>query len=249
MFLFFAFAIGCQDGKSSSEPSSDRYQEGYDDGYEEGFGVGYDSGEQQGYQEGQQDGYDSGFQQGYDSGYTQGYDDGSEVDVEPGWDLYASGDYEGACSSFFYQASQFGFELDIAIGLGWCHLRQVEPLLAASWFELAIAIDESSQDAWVGLGSASMLLNDFDLTAHAIDQALVLDPNYSCAFESIDSTSLQVAQILVLLFAQDTAGVSIYLSELDPNHGLVAIDSSSWVVDSIEYSSFQRAVIAKLQAL
>ena len=228
----------------------DRYQEGYDEGYDEGFSTGYDSGRQDGFEEGYDSGYSDGYDSGQEDGYNSGYEDGVNDSIPPsGWDLYADGEYTQACASFFYEAGQNGMNAELSVGLGWCHLRQAEVLLAASWFEMAIAMDPSSQDGWAGLSSAALLMHDFDLVSHAVDQTLTLNPTYSCVFESIDETSLQVAQVLALLFTKDTAGVSIFLSDLDPNHGLVALDSSSWSVDSTSYSSFQRAVVAKLHSI
>ena len=269
VLLGTVLSMGCSDKSSDEpdvEPSPDRYQEGYDDGYEDGVTAGYDSGQQDGFEDGYSSGQQDGFEDGYDSGYAEGYDSGYENGSEdgynngyedgvndstplPGWDLYANGEYAAACESFFYEASQTGMNADNAIGLGWCHLRQAEALLAASWFEMAVAIDASSQDGWAGLSSAALMMHDFELVAHAVDQTLTLNPTYTCSFEAIDETSLQVAQILALLFTQDTAGVSIFLTDLDPNHGLVALDSSSWNVDAIAYTSFQHAVIAKLHSL
>ena len=239
-------SLGCGAEKTAENNTSDRYQEGYDEGYGEGFSTGYDSGRQDGFEEGSQQGYDSGYQAGSEDGYDEGVNDSTP---EAAWDLYATGDYAGACSSFFHQSSQNGIDADTAVGLGWCHLRQSQVLLASSWFEMAVAIDATSHDGWAGLGSAALLLHDFDLVSHAVDQTLMLNPSYSCSFEDIDAESLQVAQILSLLFTQDTAGASIFLSDIDPTHGIVPLDSTSWVVDSASYSSFQRAVLAKLHSI
>jgi hypothetical protein len=169
--------------------------------------------------------------------------------MDPGWDLYDAGDYAGACSSFLIEASETGIDDALAVGLGWCNLRQAEGMLASSWFEMAVAINEDNLDGWVGLASASMLVKDFDLADHAIEQALLGDSGYTCDFEDIDADSLLTTQVLMLLFERDMSGASIALSELDPTHQLLPLDSTSWIVDSVSYDSFQRAVIAKLNSM
>ena len=259
-FVLFVFAISC----TKKETTEKDYQQGYDEGYNEGTEAGQAQGQQQGfdsgyeegfeagfedgYEDGLGDGFDSGYEEGLEDGYEDGYEDGLGSTVDAGWDLYAAGEYADACSSFFHEAYENGFDQNVAVGLGWCHLRQAETLLAASWFELAVAIDPTSQDGWVGLSSSAMLMHDFQLSSHAIDQALLLDPNYSCSFEAIDADSLRVAQVLNLLFDQDPVGASIVLTELEPVP-ILPLDATTWTIDGTAYHSFQRAVIAKLQQL
>ena len=90
---------------------------------------------------------------------------------------------------------------------------------------------------------------NFELADHAIEQVLLEDSGYTCEFEDIDTDSLLTTQVLILLFERDMSGASIALSELDPTHQLVPLDSTSWIVDSVSYDSFQRAVIAKLNSM
>ena len=258
LLVFAALAFGCGKDKETQEPVDDRYQDGYDEGFAEGEESGLQQGRDEGFDNGQQEGYESGFESGYDSGYDDGYDGGYESGYEeglaegvmdPGWDLYTAGDYPGACSSFLNEASESEITDALAVGLGWCNLRQAQGMLASSWFEMAVAINEDNLDGWVGLASASMLLKDFALAGHAIEQTLLGDSGYTCDFEAIDANSLLTTQILMLLFERDMSGASIALSELDPTHQLVPLDSTSWIVDSVSYDSFQRAMIAKLNSM
>ena len=110
-------------------------------------------------------------------------------------------------------------------------------------------MDESYEDAWVGFSSASMLMHSYQDAIDAIDQVLILNPTYISTVESIDASSLHTAHVLAHLFQRNSAAVAISLAELDPTHDLQPLNRSSWVVDGTAYSSFQHAVIAKLQLL
>ena len=226
--LFSLLFIACNNEQKLEE----RYQEGYSEGQSAGYDDGYTEGQDAGYQAG----LDTGLQQGYDSGYDDGYTDATTV--EDGWDLYNQGNYAEACSSFLYQSYDTGINTDNATGLCWCNLRLWNITVAKVWFEMAVALEESNEEAWVGLGSAHMLSHDYH-------EAVA----YSSTIEDIDVQSLLTAQVLAHLFLKDSAQVAITLYELAPEHQLHALDTSSWQVDGVNYHSFDRAVLATLQQL
>ncbi|MAA78036.1 MAG: hypothetical protein CL916_02165 [Deltaproteobacteria bacterium] len=244
---------GYESGQNEGYDSGlqDGLSQGYDSGVQDGLSEGYDSGVIDGYDSGLSEGYDSGLGDGYDEGYSEGYDDGYEeaMTVEDGWTLYQQGSFEEACTSFMYDGYENGITTDNANGLGWCSLRQFQAEIAIQWFEIALTMDDTNEDAYAGLSSATMITHDFDYTISSIDDLLDLNPQYSSSIETIDSTSLSTAKVLAYVFSGDEVGASIALLDMDDTHDLVPSDSSSWEVDATAYPSFQRAVIAKLVSM
>ena len=242
MLMYPIFIFACN-GEKHAQEVEESYQNGQNDGYNSGYQDGQD--------EGFQDGYDVGLDTGYEDGYEEGYQDGYEeaTTIQSGWELYADGSYNQACSSFLYDASNNGLQTDNANGLGWCHLRTWELEIASYWFEMAIALDETHEDAWVGLSSARMLTHDYEGAITAIDHVLWLNPSYSSSFEPIDERSLFTAHVLAQVFLKNDAAAAISLQDLDPNHNLQPLNPESWVIDNTTYPSFQQAIIAKLSQL
>jgi len=163
--------------------------------------------------------------------------------------LYEQGSFAEACTSFMYDGYENGITTNNANGLGWCSLRQFQIELSIQWFEIALTMDDTNEDAYAGLASATMMNHDFDYTISNIDDLLELNPQYSSSVESIDSTSLSSAKVLAYIFSGDEVGASIALLDIDDTHDLLPSDSSSWEVDATDYPSFQRAVIAKLVSM
>ena len=245
-----ALLFACS-GDKHQEELDEQYQLGYENGQNEGYEAGSSSGYDSGYAEGASEGYDSGLEEGYDSGYSEGYDDGYEeaTTVEDGWDLYQQGSFTEACTSFMYDGYENGITTDNANGLGWCSLRQFQADLAMQWFEIALTMDDTNEDAYAGLSSAAMMNHDFEYTISCIDDVLDINPQYASTIEAIDSTSLSSAKVLAYLLSGNEVGASIALLDMDETHDLLPSDSSTWEVDSTAYPSFQRAVIAKLVSM
>lgn len=245
-----ALLFACS-GDKHQEELDEQYQLGYENGQNEGYEAGSSSGYDSGYAEGASEGYDSGLEEGYDSGYSEGYDDGYEeaITVEDGWDLYQQGSFAEACTSFMYDGYENGITTDNANGLGWCSLRQFQVELAIQWFEIALTMDDTNEDAYAGLSSAAMMNHDFEYTISCIDDVLDINPQYASTIEAIDATSLSTAKVLAYVLSGNEVGASIALLDMDETHDLLPSDSSTWEVDSTAYPSFQRAVIAKLVSM
>ena len=253
-----AFLFACSGDKHQQE-LDDQYQLGYENGQNEGYEEGSSSGYDSGYAEGSSDGYDSGLEEGlsegYDSGYSEGYDDGYDegyeeaTTVEDGWSLYQQGSFADACTSFMYDGYENGITTDNANGLGWCSLRQFQVEIAIQWFEIALTMDDTNEEAYAGLSSAAMMNHDFEYTISNIDDLLTMNPQYASNIEAIDATSLSTAKILAYILSGNEVGASIALLDMDEAHNLLPSDSSTWEVDSTAYPSFQRAVIAKLASM
>ena len=241
-----AFIFACSGDKHQQE-LDEQYQLGYENGQNEG----YEEGSSSGYDSGYTEGYDSGLEEGYDSGYSEGYDDGYEeaTTVEDGWNLYQQGSFAEACTSFMYDGYENGITTDNANGLGWCSLRQFQVELSIQWFEIALTMDDTNEDAYAGLSSAAMMNHDFEYTISCIDDVLDINPQYASTIEAIDATSLSTAKVLAYVLSGNEVGASIALLDMDETHDLLPSDSSTWEVDSTAYPSFQRAVIAKLVSM
>ena len=244
--IALAVIFACSGDKHQQE-----LEEQYQLGYESGQNEGYEEGSNSGYTEGYDSGLEEGLSEGYDSGYEEGYDDGYEeaTTVEDGWTLYQQGSFAEACTSFMYDGYENGITTDNANGLGWCSLRQFQVELSIQWFEIALTMDDTNEDAYAGLSSAAMMGHDFEYSISNIDNLLDMNPQYSSTVEAIDFTSLATAKVLAYLLSGNEVGASIALLELDETHSLLPSDSSTWEVDATVYSSFQRAVIAKLVSM
>lgn len=109
------------------------------------------------------------------------------------WNLYNSGDFQGAIDFFTKTLQEAdaleGIELGVRnqvkaeaqTGIGWSFIRLQNLTAAAQAFGIATQLDRSNADAWVGWAGVALALRQYADVLQYTNQALEIDPDYSSA--------------------------------------------------------------------
>jgi tetratricopeptide (TPR) repeat protein len=187
---------------------------------------------------------------GGDDGGTTPSTSASEY-TSQGWTLFEQGDFATALSRFSSAVSTDASYGPAYVGQGWANIMLTNFGSAGTSFDNAVSHGEDGADTYGGRAAAylGLVTPNYPAAVTAAQTALTQSPGF--VFDH--RTSFNVND-LHLIEAYALAGQAQYQSAIAAADaiapsGIVATNPSTWVVDTVSYSTFAQAVLAYLMKM
>lgn len=117
---------------------------------------------------------------------------GDEVEVQTGWDLFESGDYEAALASFRGDVQADSSDISARVGIGWCELSLDALDEASAEFSELLELDPKPLNAAAGMAYTQSALREYREATEFVDLILESRPNYAFAHAHVDEDDLHL---------------------------------------------------------
>ncbi|HPC36446.1 MAG TPA: hypothetical protein P5268_07605 [Candidatus Marinimicrobia bacterium] len=171
-----------------------------------------------------------------------------------GWDLYAAGDYTGACESFRQYLAYYPDDIAGLTALGWSQMQDSLIDSSITSFNTVLNLDNDYRDALAGLTVA--LYKKYYLYAMQIpaERLLALDSLY------VFSHDKRYDQRVIRLMLADSYNMDGRLADaqqiidlLYPSNGLAPDDSSTWKFsdgeETLTFDTYESALTSLIEYL
>lgn len=182
-------------------------------------------------------------------GYPTGYTPEPEYDiteiVTSGWTDFTSDSLEQAIVHFNKAIKLDTGNVAAHVGKGWSLLMQTESSKDSSLFFLQKGIEDSvwNLDASCGFAVAKFILSEFQDALSSINTVLTEAPAYYFQYKtSINWQDLLVIQAQIQYLNRDYIEALASVEKLTREFNLDPDASATWVVEGIEYLTFEAAL-------
>lgn len=171
-----------------------------------------------------------------------------------GWQAFQDGDYLLAIAEFkgAIAQNQPGAKHDAYNGLGWSYAaNSVDSLgLAVLNFDTSIQQNINFDEAYAGRGFVHLAQKLYISALNDLTKALQLDSDFVFSRNpNIDAMDVRLGLAEIYFFRQDFENAQTQIDTIDPANGLDPNNSSSWNVDSTDYSTYVEALLATIEKL
>ena len=168
------------------------------------------------------------------------------------WQTYESGNYAEAIGYFEDMLELNPNYPDGYNGLGWCYGSNVIDSLetALENFNYANALNSNFADAVAGRGFVFLALKQYSKAVNDFNRIIQNYPNYVFLHNStVTISDVRLGLAEASFYRQNYQLAQEQLDLLAPQNGLDSNNSSTWVVDSINYTTYQEALLAWIQKM
>lgn len=166
------------------------------------------------------------------------------------WYRFEQGQYLEAVSDFKAALNMNSNLNDAYVGLGWSYSFLDSLDEAKKQFDIALSKNSQLLDAYVGRGMIFLSKNKYYLSV--LDLNYVLEKNSAYVFThntNIDYKDIHIALAEAYFYQGKYSKAQEHVDIIWPGNGLDADESTTWVVDSVTYATYQEALLSAIEKL
>ena len=168
------------------------------------------------------------------------------------WQVYENGNYSEAIGYFEDILEQNPNYADGYNGLGWCYGSNVIDSLetARQNFDSANALNSNFADATAGRGFVLLALKQYSLAVNDFSRIIQNNPNYVFSHDSsVTISDIRLGLAEAHFFRQNYQLAQEQVDLLAPENSLDPNNSSTWVVDGFNFTTYHGALLAWIEKL
>lgn len=166
------------------------------------------------------------------------------------WKKFEQGQYSEASLDFGLVLAENSNYSDAYVGLGWSYSFLDSLEQAKEQFDKAISLNNRLFDAYVGRGM--VLLSSSKYNAAVSDLSFVLASNPIYAFShntDIDYKDIHIALAEAYFYQGKYDKAQGHINFLWSDNGLDPDESTTWIIDSVSYATYQEALLSAIEKL
>ncbi len=166
------------------------------------------------------------------------------------WKKFEQGQYHEAILDFELVLAENNNYSDAYVGLGWSYSMLDSLEQAKEQFDNALSLNNRLLDAYVGRGMVLLTKGRYNASVSDLSFVLTNNPTYSFShYTDIDYKDIHIALAEAYFYQSKYDKAQEHVNFLWPGNGLDPDQSTTWVVDSVSYATYQEALLTAIEKL
>ena len=170
--------------------------------------------------------------------------------INSGWVKFEAGEFSSAVSDFNSALSKDASAFEAYSGIGWSQIRLDQIDDAETNYMTALNGNYAGKELLAGLAAISLVNEEYTTAIGYAESFLNIDPDWVFEHDNtIDFKDVWFVVAIAYFHEGDFAEVELAILKIDGTYSINEDDSTTWIVGTNSYNSYQEAVAAYLQSL
>ena len=170
--------------------------------------------------------------------------------INSGWVNFEIGEYLNAIEDFNSAIAKDASAFEAYSGIGWSQIRLDQIDDAEANYLTALNGNYAGKELLAGLAAISLATEEYTTAIGYAESILNIDPDWVFEHDNtIDFKDVWFVVAIAYFHEGDFAEVEAAILKIDSTYSINENDSTTWIVGTNSYNSYQEAVAAYLQSL